>query len=120
MTDYEPCLHCGETSHYYWNCPHEVARGYAKIRDNVLKQLQSETTANNRTVKCIYRYFKFYSQGEWSTQDIANSVSVSANTARKWLYRLHIAGLIEVRQKFYGRGVYLYLWKRRIGENAND
>lgn len=48
---------------------------------------------------------------ERTTAEIAERVKVSQNTARKWLYRLHEQKQVVVRQKFYGRGIFLYLWK---------
>lgn len=55
---------------------------------------------------------------ERTTAEIADRVKVSENTARKWLYRLHEQKRVAVRQKFYGRGVFLYLWKFTEAENS--
>lgn len=48
--------------------------------------------------------------GRASTQEIADALDCSANTARKWLYRAHSSGLIEWKSHYYGRGIYLMLW----------
>lgn len=50
--------------------------------------------------------------GRATTQDIADALDCSANTARKWLYRLRDAGKVQANPHFYGRGVYLYRWSK--------
>jgi len=110
ITYKKDCLHCGERTHYYWNCPSELAKKNAKIKADIEHKLNAQTEKNNRTVKRIYQHLVAI-KTERSTQDIADRAQVSANTARKWLNRLHISGRIECRQKFYGPGISLLLWK---------
>lgn len=106
---YEKCKHCGEQSHYYWNCPLEHERETKRIKSSIEYKLNSITDNGNRTVKRIYQHLQII-KSERTTLEIAERVNVSANTARKWLYLLERSGLVKFRTKYYGRGVYLMLW----------
>jgi tRNA G26 N,N-dimethylase Trm1 len=99
------CKHCGE-AHYSWNCPiHDE-----KIVSKVNKTLQERINPHfYPTVKKILVHLQTI-KIERTTAEIANRVGVSSNTARKWLWRLHKAGHIKCRAKFYGRGISLILW----------
>jgi len=46
-----------------------------------------------------------------STKDIADACNVSANTARKWLYRLRNEGKVYSKTHYYGQGLAMLLWQ---------
>jgi len=108
------CKHCGQVNqHYEWNCPIEAEKKRVATEIKINKMIVSLKPS---TVKHIYWYMQDDNL-ERSTQDIADNFGVSANTARKWLDALLDSELVTVRKKFYGRGIYLLLWKAR---NKND
>lgn len=47
-----------------------------------------------------------------TTQEIADCLQCSPNTARKWLYRMAKSGVIDWKIHYYGRGVYLMRWHK--------
>jgi len=48
--------------------------------------------------------------GRATTQEIADCLGCSANTARKWLYRMAKDGRVEWKNHYYNKGVYLMRW----------
>jgi len=112
---YKPCIYCNEATHYFWNCPTEQAKENAKIKADIERKLNAPSDKNNQTVKRIYQHLVTI-KVERSTQEIADRVKVSPNTARKWLNRLYSSGLIDCRQKYYRAGISLLLWKARASD----
>jgi predicted ArsR family transcriptional regulator len=49
-------------------------------------------------------------RGGATTANVAEALGCSANTARKWLYRMQKSGLVYSKAHYYGRGIYLLIW----------
>lgn len=49
-------------------------------------------------------------RGVRTTGEIAEALGCSSNTARKWLYRMAKNGVVDWKNHYYARGVYLMLW----------